>query len=39
MAKNKVAKETSRHGNILNTVKKNLSRLALSSEADPEREN
>ena len=37
--KNKIAKETSRDGNILNTVKKNLLRLTVSSEADPEREN
>ena len=36
--KNKVTKKTSWHGNILNAVKKNLSRL-LSSQADPAREN
>jgi len=29
--KNQVTKKTSEHGNILNTVKKNLSRLKLSS--------
>lgn len=36
--KNKVTKKTSQNGNILNAVKKNLTRLKLSL-ADPTREN